>query len=167
MKRTDIAEAADLNRLLQQAEDQARRVMIGTNAELLPIFVLVAPTGRTDIIGTPFTGPYAKDVAMAYVANMVKEGDIIAYSFLCEAWQISAPKGWKPSQPLPVAPAESPDREEIVTAFACSRKERKMVTWKTIRDAEGRCIELVEQSRSTGKGDEPRGRMVELLPKGN
>jgi hypothetical protein len=130
--------------LLRKAEDHARATMIGGKAELLPLTHMVRADGKEVVIGTPWRNDTEKQMAHAVLSGLMRVGDVIRYSVLCEAWSAVAPEGFDPKDMTADPPIrERPDRTEIVMAIAVDRAGHDVRVWETKRDANGNCIDLV------------------------
>jgi hypothetical protein len=131
-----------LTTLIDAAGDHARRVMIGTKKELMPVFLLVAGNGDRIIVGTPFVNDDDKDRAAHVVRGLIREHHVARYSFLSEGWRAVQPPGWEHGQPIGLMPSQRPDRQECVIAFATDGINTVWRSWATHRDAEGNCTAL-------------------------
>ena len=113
-----------LDLLLQQAEVSARRALIGTREQLRPLFHMIHANGQESLTGVPWRDDGEKETTLALVRALMRAGDVVAYSILNEAWSATPAEGWKPGEPLLMAPSEGPDRLEVVIAAAYSRRRR-------------------------------------------
>ena len=149
--------AIRLEELLDLAEAQARRILIGGKESLLPSFLLVYPDGSEAIVGTPWSNDHEKASAIAVVKHAMLRGDVIRYSFVCEAWSVFLGEG----EDLPEQrPSEHPDRYECVVITACDLRRETIRSLRIMRDADGNCTELVNQNWETGKVS---GSLTEML----
>jgi hypothetical protein len=121
---------------------RARRALIGARERLRPLLHMIHADGNESVAGVPW-GAGEKETTLAPVRALMRAGDVVAYSILTEAWSATLPEGWKPSEPLPTAPSEGPDRPDVVIAGAYSSRRRKAAMWRIERDADGRCTDLV------------------------
>jgi len=103
---------------------------------------MVSRNGKVSIAGTPWANRHERELAKVYIARIFEERQVVAYSFLSEAWKAEAPKDWVPGQALPVLPADNPDRIEVVIAMASDGKNEQWKTWKIKRDHNERVIAL-------------------------
>jgi hypothetical protein len=133
-----------LEDMIKLAESQARTVLIGTKAELTPMWLILDWKGEIEIVATPWNSPHQKHVVTAAMRETMRETGIIAYSLLVEAWfsRLSAKEAGKEYKGPP--PSERADRQEAVVALACNRDGRTLYhNWEIKRDKKGRCIELL------------------------
>jgi hypothetical protein len=152
--------APTLEELLQHGGEHARLTMVGRTDEMTPIAHLVQADGNDIIIGTPWADEREKAITLAMLAALARAGDAIRYMVLHEAWMAKAPEGAKLDDPPPVMPRDDPNRMEIVVAAAVERGRRIVRVWETKRDADGKCIDLVEQP----DGGDWQGEFLGLLP---
>lgn len=130
----------DLDEMMRLAEEQARRVLLGTKDELCPTWLLVKP-GHIEILGTPWSGDEGKHLAVEGMRTVMRRRNIEAYSLLVEAWFAT--------EPAPIReytgprPSERPDRREAVVIMAANKRgEHRHCHFEIIRDKQGRCKEL-------------------------
>jgi hypothetical protein len=134
-----------LDEMMGHAADQARRVMIGTKAELTPVWLLVTGRGEIEVFATPWGNNLEKRLTIETMREVMRETRCTAYSLLTEAWMLRVKgaaledfddyKGLRPS--------ESPDRQECVVTMAANKAgEHRYATFETVRNAKGKCIEL-------------------------
>jgi hypothetical protein len=152
--------APTLEELLQHGAEHARNTLVGRADEMTPIAHLVRADGADIILGTPWRDATDKEITMKVLAHLMREGNVIRYMVLNEAWVTKAPKGAKLDDPPSVMPSDDPDRKEIVVAAAVERGRRIVRMWETKRDASGACVDLVEQPDE----GEWRGEFLDLLP---
>jgi hypothetical protein len=127
------------------AETHARKAMIGGKTELCPIAHLVRADGNDMILGTPWRDAYEREVTYQAMRALLRDGSVVRYMLLSEAWVSKAPPGWEPGDPDPEPlPKDSPDRTECVIACAVERGGRTVRMWETKRDPAGNCVALVE-----------------------
>lgn len=132
--------------MVDLAEQQARRILLGTKEELIPQWLLASLDG-VEIVATPWGGGNEKYLAIEVMRNMMRAKQVHAYSLLVEAWFVNekvpegqTPEGVKYRGP---PPSERPDRKESVCAMAANRYGKHLHRhWEIIRDKKGRCAEL-------------------------
>lgn len=132
-----------LDDMMQLAEDQARRILLRTRAELIPQWVYVKGDGNVNIVATPWHNNHEKHLAVELMRKAMKLDQATAYSLLVEAWfkQIEGPEAQKPYTGPP--PSELPDRKEAVVISAADREGNSLHRhFEIIRDHQARCIEL-------------------------
>jgi hypothetical protein len=132
-----------LDDMIQLAEEQARRVMIGTKEQLTPMWLMLNWDGKIEIAATPWGSSAEKHLVVEAMRNLMRERQVIAYSLLTEAWmaRVQSEEIKKPYTGPP--PSERADRRESVVAVAANRAgQSKHRHWETIRDKKGRCREL-------------------------
>ena len=157
-----------LDQLLDLAEQQARRVLIGTKEQLLPCFALVDKDGATYIVGVPFSNEIQKQLGLAKVKQFAKQYRAVAYSFITEAWMSPekvAPENVSPEGSVLLReprPREHPHRIEVVMAMASNGVVSKMRQWRMVRDYRGRTKALEPE----GDIDEFRSRFDNILEGG-
>jgi hypothetical protein len=135
-----------LDEMVKLAEDQARRILIGTREELTPMWLLSRP-GEVRVVATPWGDNDQKHLTVLAMRAMMREEQVHAYSFLVEAWSVHerTPKGttsenFEYSGP---PPSERPDRSEAVMITAEDRYGgHRNRSFEIIRDKKGRCAEL-------------------------
>jgi hypothetical protein len=132
-----------LDLLLQQAEVRARLALIGTREQLRPLFHMIHADGKESIAGVPGHDAGEMETTLSLVRALMRAGDVVAYSILTEAWSATLPEGWKPGEPLLIAPSKGPNRLEVVIAATHGRRRRKAAMWRIERDVDGRCTDLV------------------------
>jgi hypothetical protein len=137
-----------LDDMVSLAEDQARRVLIGTKEKLMPQWLL-ASLDRTTIYATPWGGNDEKHLVIAAMGHLMRAEQVHAYSLLVEAW--FAVEKLAPGEKAPERAAdykgppvsERPDRRECVVITAENRYgEHRNAHLEIIRDKKGRCAEL-------------------------
>jgi hypothetical protein len=121
---------------------RARRALIGSRERLRPLLHMIHADGKESVADVPW-GASEKETTLTLVRALMRAGDVVAYSIPTEAWSATLPEGWKPSEPLPTAPSEGPDRPDVVIAAAHSRRRRKAAMWRVDRDVDRRCTALV------------------------
>jgi hypothetical protein len=132
----------DLENMIKLAEDQARRVLIGTREELTPIW-LVQSEGKVEVTATPWANNDQKRMTVEFMRRRMREQNATAYSLLTEAWYsvISVLEAAKEYTGPP--PSERADRKEAVVAMAADRDGKHIYRhWEIIRDHQGRTREL-------------------------
>jgi hypothetical protein len=123
-------------------------IMVGTDKELMPMFVIVrgGENPQTEIIGCPFQDDAEKRTMVVNVALEIVEKGADAWSFLTESWFAHRKQG----EPMGPRPAEDPNRKEGVICLASDGKDTQLHTWETKRHPDGRCAELVKYSAGEG-----------------
>lgn len=155
-----------LDELLRAGEKHAREVLIGGKDEMCPIVHLVRSAGEQAVLGTPWRNDREKEHTLKMLAWLMREGGVIRYMVICEAWMRKATDAeaasYKPGEPLPIISplAEHPDRVEIVIASARERGEKRFRVWETKRDKHGQCVDLVEMTDAA----DWEGPWADLLP---
>jgi hypothetical protein len=136
-----------LDDMVRLAEDQARRVLIGTKEALMPQWLL-ASLDRTTIYATPWGGNDEKHRVIAAMGRLMRAEQVHAYSLLVEAWfavEKLGPGEKAPSLADYEGPPvrERPDRREAVIITAENRYgEHRNRHLEIIRDKKGRCAKL-------------------------
>jgi len=152
-----------LDDMIRLAEDQARRVLIGTKEELAPMWMLRGLDGSVEIIATPWGGPEQKHLTVEAMRSVMRKRQIIAYSLLVEAWFAHAERDEVNADgtikgPMP---SQRPDRKECVCILAQDHYgARRNLHLEIIRDKSGRCAEL---RKMTGAEDVITGIFDDLL----
>jgi hypothetical protein len=138
----------DLEGMADTAYKFACDIMVGTDKELMPMFVIVrgGENQQVDVIGCPFKDDTEKRTMVINVALEIVEKGADAWSFLTESWFASR----KPGEPLGPRPAKDPNRKEGVICLASDGKDTQLYTWETKRDSAGKCAELVKYSAGEG-----------------
>jgi hypothetical protein len=133
-----------LDEMIQLAEDQARRTMIGTKEELAPMWLTLDVDGKVEIVATPWSGGHEKELTIELMRVSMRARQIVAYSLLTEAWMARASaEEVKTGGYIGKPPSERADRVEAVVAMAANKAgEHRYKNWQTIRDKKGRCKEL-------------------------
>jgi hypothetical protein len=140
-----------LDKMVELAEDQARRVMVGTKDELTPVWLLVSGEGdKPDdvmIFATPWSTNNEKRLVIASMRQIMKETRCTAYSMLTEAWMLRVMGDAAKGEYKGPMPSESPDRQECVVVMAAnSDGEHRYHTLETVRAADGTCTDLRQLS---------------------
>lgn len=140
--------------LLKQAEAHARAILIGSDREdMTPIAHLIRSDGDSMVIGCPWRDEYEKQITLEMLAAMMREGHVIRYMVMCEAWMRMATEeevaNFKPGDEMPrLGPLrDHPDRVEIVVASAVERGGKTTRLWQTKRDKRGFVTDLVEVTK--------------------
>jgi hypothetical protein len=154
----------DLEEMIRLAEEQARRVLVGTKEQLIPQWLL-ASLDRTMIVATPWGGDDEKHLVIGVMRAMMREEQVHAYSLLVEAWfaHEKVPEGTSPDsfkyRGLP--PSQRPDRKESVVAMATNRYGKHLHRhWEIVRGKKGKCVDL---KRMDGPEDQISGIFDNLL----
>jgi hypothetical protein len=132
-----------LDEMLTLAETQARTVMIGTQEELTPVWLMLGWDGNVEIVATPWFNDEQKHLVIEAMRLLMREKQVSAYSFLTEAWmaRISGKEAGKEYKGPP--PSQRADRQEAVVVMAANRAgEHRYRNYETVRDKRGRCTEL-------------------------
>jgi hypothetical protein len=155
-----------LDEMVKLAEEQARRVLIGTREQLLPSWLL-ASLGDVLIVATPWGNDDDKHLVIRAMREVMQEKQVHAYSILTEAWMVHEriPDGQTADsfeyRGLP--PRERPDRLEAVMITAEDRYGgHRNRSFEILRDKKGRCVEL---KRLDGAEDRIEGIFDGLLVK--
>jgi hypothetical protein len=149
-------------RMLELAYGQAKNLIVGNKEQIMPVFMVLAGDDSIVFVGTPWHGDDQKNMAIVMLRELMKEHKATAYSFLTEAWVARQPKGWRPGiDPRGPAPMDRPDRKEVVLAMATNGTDTQYKSWDIVRDADGNCVELVEEKKITAFS---MGRFEGLLP---
>jgi hypothetical protein len=136
-----------LDEMITLARDQALRVMVGTKAEIQPSWLLVTGKGDIEIFMTPWGNSREKRLVIETMRDVMREKRVSAYSMLTEAWMLRVPGVTSEKEYTGPMPSESPDRQECVVMMAANKAgEHRYQTMETVRDAEGKCIELRQLS---------------------
>ena len=136
--------------LVKLAGQQARVVMVGLQQPLMPSWLYVDRQDRMHIVGTPWESNDAKEGAARHVRWIMRKDQAVAYSLVTEAWTATQPEGWKPDQPIEVAPRDRPDRKEVVIAFATDGEHIEWKRWAIKRDWTERVVALEEEAFEEG-----------------
>lgn len=149
--------------LLRIAEDHARRVMVGGAEQITPLCHAIRSTGEQIVFATPWRNNREKQMAIEALRALMREGEIIRYMMICEAWMATAPGGFDPeTDNLPGPVEEMPNRVEIVVACAVDRAGGVTRIWETKRDDRGACADLL---RITTPGETFVSPFLEMLPR--
>jgi hypothetical protein len=147
--------------MLIAAEAQARQVILEKQGELPPTWVLVDAQGQVEVEMTPWRDVFEKYMAEIFIRAKIKKHNVVAYSFLVEAWMANAPKGWEPGKDPPIRASQRPERKECVVACAVTKEKKHWAFWEIKRDPQGKAIALEPQhEHEKGAG---AGWMSELL----
>jgi hypothetical protein len=144
------------------AQQQATTVMVGLHQDLLGVFVIVKPDGNMEVIGAPWKSPREKLIILIAIKEHLRRLNAVAFSFVGEAWTATNP----PDNPLDMTPASqrpADQRKEIVMSFASDRRTKLRQFFDIIRDAEGRCIDLLPEERRPAEKDAFFDRLIDLL----
>ncbi len=128
-----------LQSLLDSAEDQAKRILLDTNEQLVTTFVLYNPHDKMEIFACPFHNDMEKKIMLLMLRKHMREQQTIAYSHLSEAWVAKQSHPYSDNDPRP---SERPDRKEVVMAFATDGVNTKAKMWDIIRYEDGRVQRL-------------------------
>ena len=152
-----------LSEMLDIAGKHARMVIVGAQAQMIPLFDLRNAEGDSFLVAEQFVGATRaevvdrKDAVAGFVREMIVRHKIIQYSFMSEAWMITR-KDWK--QGVSVPPSEADDRIECVIAMATDGKTYLSRRWLMKREGET-CVDLVLDV--DGPITMPAGRFDNLL----
>lgn len=133
-----------LVKLLNMAERYAKSILVGSNADLTPIFDLRDADDESYVVETPFSGKDFEEVercknhAADAVRDLIHKHGIVRYGFLSEGWMIVRQK-YIPG--LSQQPSEADDRIEVVIAIATDGVNTKQRRWRIKRDG-AKCISL-------------------------
>jgi hypothetical protein len=155
-----------LENLIDLAEGHARNTLIKLGEKsLVPCWVLLTPENRINIVGTPWKDEGDKKIAQQKIKALIKEHEITAYSFVCEAWYAVVSKEEWSRKTLPELerPANRVDRIEIVFAAAVDKKRALMRSWRIMRDWKGAIESL--QPMPEGEAASPGGWIMEMFGK--
>jgi hypothetical protein len=144
-----------LTRLLHLAETFATDTMIHKGMDLSPTWVLIDANRDARVVATPWANENWKSFYRATLKLDMKRYNIVAYSFVTEAWAATLDekewKGWARD----VMPSQRIDRREIVVAVAASAMASKYKQWAIQRDDLGKVTALVSDPiRATGNNVE-------------
>ena len=128
-----------LEHLLDAGEEQARKVMIGSTEQLVPLFHLVRKDGQQAVLGTPFADAKEKQKTLWMMKYIVQGGDVLSYMFCSEVWMAQQDHSWRDGDTMP---STRDDRFEAVIIQACDRDTEKMRLLAIKRDEAGKCIAL-------------------------
>jgi hypothetical protein len=142
-------EMMTLEDMVKLAEDQARRVMIGTKRELTPMWLLVTAKGDVEVFATPWGNNREKRLVIETMRDVMREKRATAYSMLTEAWMLRVQGvGITEENYTGPMPSESPDRQECIVVMAANRDgEHRYQTMETVRAADGTCAEFRSVSK--------------------
>lgn len=132
-----------LDEMMKLAEDQARRVLLGTTEELMPSWLFVDGAGKIQIFATPWGNTEEKHLTVEAMRAIMHTEQAQAYSLLTEAWMatVEGDEAKRPYDGPP--PSERPDRQECVVMMAANRAgEHRHVHLKIVRGKKGECAEL-------------------------
>jgi hypothetical protein len=150
-------EAERLDDMLRVAEVQARLILLELHMPtLMPVWLMITAEGKVDILPTPWKDEREKQDYASMIRNLMRKRNVVAYSFLTEAWTATLDKDevdqetGRPHDGIMQA-RHRPDRQEAVIACACTAKLARWKRWRIIREATTeRIIKLEEQSEPTG-----------------
>jgi hypothetical protein len=148
-----------LDQLMAVAEGYAKKRLLRTRNELLPVFELVGAGGAHEIVGCPWRSDSDKTLMVAALRQKMRDQGTLAYSFVGEAWMARQTDMWKPDD---VLPSDRPDREEIVWAIASDGFHQRFAVWRLRRDSFGRCAALEPAATGIDPGT-LAGRFANLL----
>lgn len=132
-----------LEEMVNLAEQQAQRVLLGTKEELMPSWLLVTGRGDVEIYATPWSNTREKNLVTLCMKDIMREKHCTAYSLLVEAWMatVTGDEAKKPYDGPP--PSQRSDRQECVVITAADHAGQHAHKHLQIeRDAEGRCAKL-------------------------
>ena len=151
-----------LDRLVDQALDQAKRTLIGSSTgQLVPTFLIQFKNRPPAVIATPWSNDREKTVAIQAIRAALKSArsSVVNYSFLSEAWVATQDH---PPRDGDLLPSERETRKEWVIVSAGDQESARMQAWEIIRDGEGRVVEL-KAEKTPGQEDHFEGRLFNLL----
>jgi hypothetical protein len=117
-------------------------IMVGTDKELMPMFLIVrgGENPQTEVIACPFKDDLEKRTMVVNIALEIVEKGADAWSFVSETWFAYRKQG----EPLGPRAKDDPNRREGVICLASDGKNTQMHTWETKRHPDGKCAELVK-----------------------
>ena len=122
--------------------------MVDNHSDLMPSWLLVNSRAEIAILGTPWSDEREKQLARNFLRLKMRELNVVAYSFITEAWTATAPKSWQPesgeAMPEKEQPRNRADRQEIVIAFATDGKTKAWRQWDIQRDWHEQVVALKE-----------------------
>jgi hypothetical protein len=153
----------DLDKMIKVAEEMAKAWLVKLHHQsLMPTWELHSRKGEIYVIGTPWENEKQKRRAEKILRQKVVELDIVAYTFLTEAWMAIAKLGDIPITDL--RPSLHPNRKEVVVALATDGIIRIWRCWLIIRNDKGRITDLaVDPDESISHADSTQSWMADLL----
>jgi hypothetical protein len=126
-----------LNTMVELGYQHAKRILVGSKAELMPSFVLETEDGIR-VHGCPWRNDSEKELMVEMIRHEIREHKVKRYSFLCEAWALEL----KNQDEFHLRASQDPRRYEVVIALAVSRDGREGRQWRIERNHAGRCTGL-------------------------
>lgn len=130
--------------LVETAYSYASNYLLGTNRELLSMFLLRKTDGTNEIIGTPWANKKEERQMIYAVCEriMASEPPVFAFSLLSEVWMAFR------AFDDPMIPAgECPNRRQAISCMASDGTTRRFQAWQIGRDAQGRCVSLAGEEK--------------------
>jgi hypothetical protein len=145
--------------LADLAGEHARQVILGLRQPLAPSWILVGSDRKTHVIATPWRDDAEKKLMAQKMRNKIRQNAIVAYSFVCEAWAATKPRGWTPEKGG--GAKDDPKRRECVIAMATDGKDYEWRCWLIKRDH----LETITglEPDHDFPGGAPEGWMTQLL----
>jgi hypothetical protein len=141
-----------LDQLIELAERQARLVLLELKLpKLMPAWVLMDKSRKPEIVATPWNDELEKQLYADILRTLMRQKNVIAYSFVSEAWTRSLEPGeWDKDSNRPLdglTAGQHPARQEAVIAYAGSRDLSRWKQWRIVREATTeRIVDLQEQT---------------------
>ena len=137
-----------LDEMVKLAREHATRVMVGLQDDLTPAWLLITAKGDIEIFMTPWGNDREKHLVIETMRDIMREKRATAYSMLTEAWMACAtPEETKSGDYSGLPPSQRADRQECVVMMAADKAgDSRYQSLETVREAEGKCIELRQLS---------------------
>jgi hypothetical protein len=156
-----------LDKLNELAGKHARLVLIEFKLALVPTWVLVTRDHKLKLVPTPWQNDAQKYQYTDAVRALMREKDVVFYSFVTEAWTATVGPGeWDESthRPLDGLPAgQRPDRQEVVISCACSKELARWKQWRIVREATTERIVDLKEIPFPESQSQPEGWMADML----
>jgi hypothetical protein len=135
-------EDALLSDLIRLAGQHAETVMIKLGQDLPPTWLMVDTKKRVKIVATPWADDAEKAVYRRGLQFAMAMTEVVAYSFVTEAWAATLERGEYENPLGHVPPSERADRREVVIACAATLGARKLASWAVERNEAGKVMAL-------------------------
>jgi hypothetical protein len=152
-----------LSDLLRLAGQHAENVMIKMGQDLVPTWALVDVKKRIKILSTPWRDEEEKAMYRAGLKFAMTMNEVVAYSFVTEAWAATLERGEYENPMGRIPPSQRADRREVVVACAATASASKVASWAIERDGAGKVTALVSHAIPDSEQGQFESWLVEML----
>jgi hypothetical protein len=159
-------EYSDIDLMMGQEYELAVKYLVGGPADrsLVATWTLLTASGNIAMVVTPFEdGDRGKDLVAAGMRKLMREANVIRYTFASEAWMSVATAEemaeGKPYRP----PSERDDRVEIVMITGADKTTSALNAYEIKRDWTTGQITALEKLDKGEMRPETQGRFANLL----